>query len=635
LGITLLAAALRFPGLGQHPPGFYHDEAINGMDALRILTGEFPVFFPRSGGREAGYMYPVALSVAVLGRGPVAVRLVSAIMGTAIVPATYLLGRALYDRRMGALAATVIAIMVVPIHLSRMGFRVVSVPFVISWFLWAFVRAWQTRRGWRWLVAGLLYGLTFHTYTAARITPIALLLIAVYVLVKGEWRRLWPGVVWFGLGTALTVAPLGIYALTNPDDYFTRTAQTVAEGGWLKQVLNTAGMFFVRGDIYPRHNVPGRPFFDPLLGVAFILGLFALWRDEKRTRSVFVAMWLVVTSLTTLLSVDPPHFLRTTPMFPMLALVPALGLAYAWDWIEMRRSQRQAALATMGVLAVSLALSVTAYFSPRYRLDEDTYYQMDVPAVEMALTINDFLGVGWQGSGWRADDTVTYPGRRVLMTQPLWDFSETTRYLVPLEPEDDGPLSILDSPIGVPGAVGDGFLLLLVPDEHTEYVTALPEGGLISASWGPTARADLETGEAPFVVHVAYRVMPWEESTSTPLGEFEAGMALVDYELEVADDQATIRLIWLAQEAIGADYTLFVHVLSGGSMVGQLDGPVGEGLYPTGWWRPGDLVLEKRVIPLEPGIDPATVALSVGFYAPESSEHVLLANGDDALTLPE
>lgn len=329
LAITLLAAALRFPALAQHPPGFYHDEAFNGLDALPILDGARPVFLPSNGGREAGFMYLVAPLIALLGRSPVAVRLVSALLGTLIVPATYLLGRALYDRRIGAFSAAIIAVMLVPLHLSRIGFRVVSVPFAISWFLWAVVRAYQTGRGWRWALAGLLYGLTFHTYTASRITPFALILIAAYLLLKGEARRLWPGIVWFGLGAALTAAPMIVYALTYSDVYFTRTVQTAYLSGPLNQLINTLGMFFVRGDTFPRHNVPGRPFFDPLLAVAFILGLLALWRDEKRPRSVFIALWLAITSLTTLLSIDPPHFLRTTPMFPMLALPPALGLAFA------------------------------------------------------------------------------------------------------------------------------------------------------------------------------------------------------------------------------------------------------------------------------------------------------------------
>jgi hypothetical protein len=567
------------------------------------------------------------------------VRVVSAALGTLTVPATYLLGRALYDRRAGLLAAAVLAITLFPLHVSRMGFRVVSVPFALGWFLWQFVRAWQTGRGWQWGLAGLLYGMSFHTYTAARVTPLALLVVGAYVAVRGEGRRLWPGVVWFGLGAALAVAPLAVYVADNPGEYFNRILHTAALGkggglgGALAQVLDTAGMFFVRGDPNPRHNVPGRPLFDPLLGAAFLLGLAALWRERRRTRGVFVAVWLAVGSLGTLLAVNPPHFLRALAMFPLLALVPALGLERAWAWLEARTARWRAALAIGVALAVSLALTLAAYLSPGYRLGEETAYHMEVPAVEMAMEVNQYLGVGWQGAGWRVEEAAPHGGRRVLMPESLWNFSETTRYLVPLEPGDSGPLRWLASPGDVPGEVGEGFKLLVAPGEWADYAAALPQGGLISARWGPVARADVGVDEEPFVVYAAYQVSPWEGSGSAPVGEFEAGMALLDYDLEVAEDRATVRLIWLARKAVETDYTLFVHVLGDGAMVGQEDGPIGGGLYSTDWWRPGDVVLEERVIPLEPGAKSGEISARIGFYLPENGERVPLIGGGDALVL--
>ena len=42
----LLAAFLRFWRLENAPPGLYHDEAYNGLDALSLLQGKtFPQFY--------------------------------------------------------------------------------------------------------------------------------------------------------------------------------------------------------------------------------------------------------------------------------------------------------------------------------------------------------------------------------------------------------------------------------------------------------------------------------------------------------------------------------------------------------------------------------------------------------------
>ena len=39
LGVILLAAFLRLWRLGEMPPGLYHDEAYNGLDALSLTEG--------------------------------------------------------------------------------------------------------------------------------------------------------------------------------------------------------------------------------------------------------------------------------------------------------------------------------------------------------------------------------------------------------------------------------------------------------------------------------------------------------------------------------------------------------------------------------------------------------------------
>ncbi len=40
--IGLLAAVLRLVAIDRLPPGLYHDEAYNGLDALNVLRGETP-----------------------------------------------------------------------------------------------------------------------------------------------------------------------------------------------------------------------------------------------------------------------------------------------------------------------------------------------------------------------------------------------------------------------------------------------------------------------------------------------------------------------------------------------------------------------------------------------------------------
>ena len=43
--LFLIALAIRLYGLHQWPPGLYNDEAANGMDAIDVLQGRWPIFF--------------------------------------------------------------------------------------------------------------------------------------------------------------------------------------------------------------------------------------------------------------------------------------------------------------------------------------------------------------------------------------------------------------------------------------------------------------------------------------------------------------------------------------------------------------------------------------------------------------
>jgi hypothetical protein len=91
LAIMVLGGALRFYQVGAVPPGLYQDEAYNGLDALNILAGSHPIYFPANNGREPFYMYAAAASVGEFGRTPLALRFPSAVVGmdfSRLLPAT-------------------------------------------------------------------------------------------------------------------------------------------------------------------------------------------------------------------------------------------------------------------------------------------------------------------------------------------------------------------------------------------------------------------------------------------------------------------------------------------------------------------------------------------------------------------
>ncbi len=621
--ITALAAALRVLALEDIPPGLYHDEAFNGLDALGVLKGQWPIYFAANNGREPLFIYLVAATVGLLGRTPGALRLAAAISGTFTIPATYLMVRAWFNRRVSLLSTAILAVTLWHVHLSRIGFRAVTLPLTTSLALWLGARAYRSRRWYDWLLAGLLYGLCFYAYLPARFSPIALAIFALYLVRTGRGDRLWPGGLWFALGTLAMVAPLGIYALGHWDIVMGRQGQVgflnpLISGGnpWGmlgRQLVGTLGMFFVRGDAIPRHNLPGRPIFDPLMGLAMVLGLtWVLLRARRKTASLFALVWVGLMLIPTWLAEDAPHFLRAAGVLPLLVVFPALGIDAAIGWLAQRVRRGWAIAPACALLAFSLAATVRDYFV-RYGTDPQVAYAFEDAAAELAAEANRFTGVGWDGSGITARRANPKTGHCVYVDDRLWDEWAAIPFLVP----EAG--KVVKLPAETPSS-DEATLLLLWPYEGLgRYHEFLPRNARIDARGGPLARGDLE--ETPYEAYVAYAAMPLAEQPTGYLARFGDQIALIDYTVEIDEGKWQVQLVWEALAPPTENYTVFVHLRDGAQSVAQGDGEPATGHYPTSLWRKGDVIVDPHVLkPSE--VQDNECHLAVGLYVWPTMEHL-------------
>jgi 4-amino-4-deoxy-L-arabinose transferase-like glycosyltransferase len=78
-----------------------------------------------------------------------------------------------------------------------------------------------------------------------------------------------------------------------------------------------------------------------------------------------------------------------------------------------------------------------------------------------------------------------------------------------------------------------------------------------------------------------------------------------------------LALYWRANRALPQDYTVFVHLLDPrGVKVAQRDLPPLDGRRPTGSWQPGELLRDDQDLPLPGDLAPGTYRLVVGMYDP-------------------
>ncbi len=102
------------------------------------------------------------------------------------------------------------------------------------------------------------------------------------------------------------------------------------------------------------------------------------------------------------------------------------------------------------------------------------------------------------------------------------------------------------------------------------------------------------------------------------------------YDLSTTELQAgealEVRLYWRAKAKVERDYTVFMHLLDeGGQVRGQKDSPPVEGAYPTTSWRTGQVVEDRRVIPLT--VAPGRYRLAAGMYDLTTLERLEAADG--------
>jgi 4-amino-4-deoxy-L-arabinose transferase-like glycosyltransferase len=369
--------------LGDLPPGLFIDQAQYGLDAYRIAQGEaFPVFVEgptKERGREPLFMYLMAGIFLAAGPTPVTLKLTSALIGIATVVATYFAASRFFGVRVGLCSAALLAVSRWHITFSRMGFRAILAPLWVS--LVALALWWLVRRRTRGAAAlfGVVVGAGFYTYPAYWAVPPALVLVAAAACwerrstLRDAVRRVKPLVAAGTIAFLATSAPLIVYATAHAEDLLARArevalvgeedrppdpdkrATTVLDGA--QRVLF---MLHLRGDIEPRHNIPGRPMLDLVSGLLFLGGLIATAKAAwpLPLKVGLVTLWLLplVPSAVTLAA---PNALRAVGTIPAVCVIAGLGLDAAARLLERLR-WRAAPLAASVLIVAALGAAAVA-----------------------------------------------------------------------------------------------------------------------------------------------------------------------------------------------------------------------------------------------------------------------------------
>lgn len=623
-GILLLAAFARFWQLDSLPPGLYHDEAYNGLDALSLIEGETfplfyegwelyaqdahadrpaaqtraPLFFEGNYGREPLHVYLMALSIQLFGPTPFALRFVPAAAGVLAVLTTFMAAAALFEgeHAVPLLAAFILAVLYPALTFSRFGLRVMLfVPLetlTVACF-WRGVHG----AGWkRFAVAGLFLGAGVYTYAAARLLPLLFLLFVPLWFWQDRPARRELGwmVILMAVISIIVAAPLLLFFLHYPYFFIFRSSYVANKGlgvvpgkpwlTWLGNIGRVLRGLFWGGETNLRHNLAGRPYLDPVQGGLFLLGLLKIGRARpgQGLRRSFLFLWLLVMLLPTILSGDAPHFGRMVGAAPVIAILIAVGGQWLWRRGAGRVGRSLATVTFALLLLVSAGLTGWDYFR-RYAEHPDlpaAFYQADWELGQYAAALPD----------------------ATLYLTPTQEEMATLYFALGGQTEQlrsyYGPAGLI--PAGRPGLP---TVYLIRPDDGSSLAKLV--------DYFPTGTIAVQ--DSHFASFVVPADAPRIRADHLVDSSFGGEIGLRGWIAEQRGGELLVTLTWVTEVRMERNYTAYVHLLSPtGELMTQLDRqPAG---YPTSDWRPGEIAVDCFAVPLPADLLSGDYALQTGFY---------------------
>ncbi len=384
--IIALAAILRLYSLGSNPPALFRDEAEKGYTAYSLLktggyiyfetfpTGShvrfqpFPLFCNVFGVyTSAIYQYLDVPFVALFGLTVFATRAPACLAGILTVLLTFFLAKRLWNNtRLALIASLLLAISPWHVLFSRWALQGILVPMFLTIALLCFLKGVEQRPRY-WLLAALLFGISFYSYAVARLfIPIFLLLLCLVY-----WRRLGEARPW-ALGSLdlflILAVPVFLFTLSaQGGSRFERISIFALNLPWYKTLLLFLGNYmehysplflFFKGDELTRHSVQSLATMQ-VLGVPFhlnpksvallltssgvlylfeapflIIGLIRLARRRTQTDLLLLGWFLLFPVGASLTHEGVPHALRSIVALPMLQLITAMGIHTVLKWLN-------------------------------------------------------------------------------------------------------------------------------------------------------------------------------------------------------------------------------------------------------------------------------------------------------------
>jgi glycosyltransferase AglD len=360
------AFALRWPFVTLLPR--FTDETLEVLHSAAIARGEILPLTNYDTYYGALFNYLIAIPMVVLGTDPLLPRWIVMALGALTVLPTFLLGRELGNRMVGAVAALLIAGSSAHIAVnSHIAWSNCITPLFTTLTFWLLVRAQMRGSGPALVGAGLAFGLALQTHPAVIALAPA---VAAFTLWRGRstlsvsWMALAFGAFLLGYGNMIA------YNLASNFDSLS-SAQRIsneyaladdADSGWrtvgsmlLLLARLVGGAVDQRPDVFSYLVDPG----VVVGGVLAIAGLLLLWRRGQPLPLLAVVTFLVLLPLVNSKFRTLVTIRYLMPLYPLIAI----GIAVTIDALAHRFGVRSVPLQRVVMTLALVAILVPSFSS--------------------------------------------------------------------------------------------------------------------------------------------------------------------------------------------------------------------------------------------------------------------------------
>ncbi len=615
--VLLIAAAFRLVALQDFPPGLSQDEVLNADIASFIIDGYRAIFFREGYGHEPLYHYIAAPFQLLLGDNFLSIRLPAAFLGLLLVALTMRWSKRTFNSTTAITTGLLLAVSWQPVLFSRIGIRPILEPVLLLIMAWFWPR--------RPYLAGLFLGLTLYSYAGARALFLMPLLWMGYWLInrRPTMRSLavpsWKAGAKVLITAVIVSLPLFITLWLDPS-LQERVGQLSAPIDALKagdpslilrEAAMTAGVFSFTGDPRWTYAFAGQPLFDWFTATLFYIGLaLSFWR-WRQPAYAFALIWLAVGMLPSAITPEAPSFIRFIGAMPIIYAFPGIAVHFLGQrvgkWRTPQMGRWVALLLMLALLIVNAGRMIET--AGRWRNAELVrMYHYQSTLLEMARY--------WQDE----------PTTQLVVADSFFVVDvDTFRRDIGRDPEarwvqfGAGAAGAMVYPADGAGVMENGRLY--VP----EYAPP-PSGLFAQAGIGETPLYRSETHPS-FAVYALPSQPPSPPQTAATT--FDGAMTLTGYDV-VAGNPLELFTYWRVERPLPDDLAIFVHLLNGdGELAAQHDGM--DTLAKL--LRPGDVLLQRHLLPLPAELSADQLSVRVGLYERGSGRRLLTDNGEEATVI--